>query len=179
MPKKKINEGEKSPSTSKKRVNKTSDKEIREWDALYNYVKTAILGYDDNMNLPTYFVLRLKGMAQGKFVAKDRNKQNLTYGYPVVLKTFEVRKPLIDYAFKHKHFNGESHKINWLCCLIESGINDTYLKMKEEKNETAQIRKENVNKEIGMRAHKKAMLRHDKQEIITQLLNTYKEILTE
>ena len=44
MPKKKINEGEKSPSTSKKRVNKTSDKEIREWDALYNYVKTAILG---------------------------------------------------------------------------------------------------------------------------------------
>ena len=39
--------------------------------------------------------------------------------------------------------------------------------------------KNNVNMEIGMQAHKKAMLRHDKQEIITQLLNTYKEILTE
>jgi len=39
--------------------------------------------------------------------------------------------------------------------------------------------KNNVNMEIGMRAHKKAMLRHDKQKIVTQLLNTYKKILTE
>ena len=39
--------------------------------------------------------------------------------------------------------------------------------------------KNNVNMEIGTQAHKKATLRHDKQEIITQLLNTYKEILTE
>lgn len=171
MPKKKINEGEKSPSTSKKRVNKTSDKEIREWDALYNYVKTAILGYDDNMNLPTYFVLRLKGMAQGKFVAKDRNKQNLTYGYPVILKTFEGKKPLIDYAFKHKHFNGESHKINWLCCLIESGINDTYLKMKEEKSETTQIRKENVNKEIGENIKRTTSLHTDGKLSMEEIIN--------
>ena len=33
--------------------------------------------------------------------------------------------------------------------------------------------------EIGTQAHKKATLRHDKQEIVTQLLNTYKKILTE
>ena len=148
MPKKKNNEGEKSPSTSKKsKVNKTSDQEIREWDALYNYVKISVFHYDDNMNLPKYFVLRLKGMAQGKFTAKDSDEQNLTYGYITVLKTFENKKPIIDYAFKNKQFKDESHKINWVCAIIENGLNDTYLRMKEE-SKIIKKQRENTDNEI-------------------------------
>lgn len=133
MPKKKKhNEGEQSPST--KRI--TSDAEVKELDALYEYVKTVIFEYDENMILPSYFVLRLKGLAQGKRIAQDRTKHKLTYGYDTVLKTFEAKKSLIHYAFHNNHFNGESHKINWVCKLIERNINDVYLKLQQEKNFT-------------------------------------------
>ena len=49
-------------------------KEIKEWDELYQYIKKDILQYDDNKKLPKWFVLRLKGLNQGKFCANNNIK---------------------------------------------------------------------------------------------------------
>lgn len=126
------NEGEKSPSKTKKTsIRKTSDQEQREWEALYFYVKKNILQYDDNMDLTNYCILRLKGMAQGRFAAQDRKTTGITYGYKVVLSTFEQKQELIRWSLQVKTFNSESHKINWIFKIIENNINDVYLKMRE------------------------------------------------
>lgn len=113
---------------------KMSEEEKRQWDALYMFVKYEILGYDENMDLPRYFVLRLKGMAQGNLIAKAMDEAPQTYGYKVVLKTFEKKQAAIQWAINHSKFNNERHKFNWIMRLIENNINDVYLSMKDEEN---------------------------------------------
>lgn len=132
---KKNKEGEKSPSkTSKTKTpkRKTSPEEQAQFDALYAYVRDVILEYDETMILSSYQVKRLKGMAQGSFLAKDREKTNLTYGYSVVLETFRMKKSIIHYVLKNNQFNNEDHKVNFIFKMIESSINDVYLKQIEE-----------------------------------------------
>lgn len=113
---------------------KMSEEELRQWDALYSFVKYEVMGYDENMNLPQYLVLRLKGLTQGRHTPQTQDIAVQTYGYKVVLKTFEKQQGIIKWAIAHGKFNGENHKINWMMKLIENSINDVYLSMKDEEN---------------------------------------------
>lgn len=124
-------EGEKTPSTKKR---KTSDEEKQWFDTVYEYVKNSIFELDPKLKLPQYAIIRLRGMAQGRFVGKDREKCDLTYGYRVVLATFEKMAPLLKYGLKNKTFKNQQHKINWVFSVVEPYLNDVY--QEEEVNRT-------------------------------------------
>ncbi len=122
--------GEKSSSTKKR---KTTDEEQRWFDALYMYVKNEVLELDPKLNLNQYTVLRLRGMAQGCFVGKDRETQDLTYGYRVVLAAFCQMAPLIKYGFQTKTFNNMQHKVNWMMSVVEPHLNEIYINEESER----------------------------------------------
>ena len=125
------NEGATTPSSNAKKVD---PQEKLWWDALYMYVKNDILEFNPELNLPRYAVLRLKGMAQGRFVAGKENVADITYGYRVVLAAFEKVAPLLKYGLKEKTFANFQHKINWMFTVVEPHLNDAYLlKVEEEK----------------------------------------------
>ena len=105
---------------------KMSKEEIKEWNELYEYVKTTILGYKDK-KLSKWFVLRLVGLHEGKFCANKTIKPMASYDYKTILMTFKMNKIDILNAIKDKDkFKDEQHKINYIMVIIENKINDTY-----------------------------------------------------
>lgn len=117
-------------------LNKNQEQE--EWIELYEYVKKEILKYDDNMKLPKFLILRLKGIKDGKFIA-NKNTQTLgDYTFKIVLMTFKINKfEIINAISSSGKFKDEKHKINYMMAIVESKINDTYIRLnKIKKSET-------------------------------------------
>lgn len=127
---KKKAEGVKSSSAKSRKI---SPEEQTWWDALYMYVKNDILELDPKIHLNRYTVLRLRGMAQGCFVAKDRSQYDLTYGYRVVLSAFNKMAPLIKYGFQTRTFNDLQHKVNWMMAIVEPHLNEIFLDEESER----------------------------------------------
>lgn len=111
------------------------------FDELYNYVKTNILSYDHNQALPSSFVLRLKGLSEGKYMANKKVKNKANYSYEVILNTFKACKRKIDYAIKNKDFSNETQKFNYIMAIINNNINDIYLRMDSAKKQSDYINK--------------------------------------
>lgn len=109
---------------------KMTEKEIADWDALYRYVKDNIMGYDENQALPSFMVLRLKGLLTNKFVENNSIKDTSNYSYETILNTFKFCKPDIDKALRTNFFKDEMHKFNYALKIVEKNINDVYLRMK-------------------------------------------------
>ena len=106
---------------------KMSKEEIKEWNELYEYVKTTILGYNKDKKLSKWFVLRLVGLHEGKFCANKTTKPMANYDYKTILMTFKMNKIDILNGIKDKDkFKDEQHKINYIMVIIENKINDTY-----------------------------------------------------
>jgi len=126
------------------RSKKMTEQEIKEWDELYQYVKKDILGYTDNMKLSKKFVLRLRGLSEGKFCSNNKIKPMAKYSFKTILNTFKIKKLDIMIALKTVNFNNEEHKMNYILAIIENSINDVVLKEKkiekqEEKMEDIEI----------------------------------------
>ena len=140
-------EGVRTPSAKPR---KTSQEEQDWWDALYMYVKNDIMELDPKLHLNHYTILRLKGMAQGCFVGKDRTKCDLTYGYRVVLAAFSKMAPLIKYGFQTRTFNSLQHKVNWMMSVVEPHLNDTYVEEESERKriEDLQGQTDSVSEDI-------------------------------
>ena len=51
---------------------KMSEEEKEQFNELYSYVHDVIMGYDEKTALDRYFVLRLKGLKEGKFIANNK-----------------------------------------------------------------------------------------------------------
>lgn len=141
--------GDVKSSSAKSR--KISVEEQNWWDALYMYVKNDILELDPKLHLNRYTVLRLRGMAQGHFVAKDRNEYDLTYGYRVVLAAFNKMAPLIKYGFQTKTFNNLQHKVNWMMAIVEPHLNEIFLDEESERQRIEDLQKQtdNVSEDIN------------------------------
>lgn len=109
--------------------NKMSYEEQQEWDELYEYVKINILGYDEAQLLPSYIVVRLKGLLQGKFMANNKTLNNANYSYKTVLNTFKFCSPDIHRGLRSGSFRSEQHKVNYIFKIVENNINNVYLRM--------------------------------------------------
>lgn len=129
--------------------------EQKEWDELYQYIKKDILKYDDKMILPRWFVLRLKGLKDGKFCANKKTKSLGEYSFYIILLTFKINKFNIINSINNNKFKDEKHKINYIMAIIENNINDTCqrlnkLKKAEQKCEDMDVfinnNKANYNK---------------------------------
>ena len=124
-------------------MGKITDKEKQEFDKLYQYVK-KILGYSDDMALPKFMVLRLKGLTEGKFMANKKTTSKASYDYYTIYLTFIYCKDKIQKALQTKKFANEQNKFNYIMAIVENNINDVVIKLKnakkvEEKIKTAEI----------------------------------------
>ena len=72
---------------------KMSKEESQDWENLYNYVKSNIMGYDENQALSKNMVLRLKGLLTGKFIENKNIKDISNYSYKTILTTFKYCYP--------------------------------------------------------------------------------------
>lgn len=100
------------------------------WEKLYKYVKTNILGYDEEQSLPQYIIVRLLGLSRGKHIANNKSVNNANYSYDVILATFKYCSPDIQRALRTNSFKDEMHKFLYITKIVENNINTVYTKMK-------------------------------------------------
>lgn len=127
-------------STSKK----MTEEEKKQWDELYQYVKTEIMLYDSNQALPNTIVLRLKGLTKGKLIENRNIEDKAKYTYDIVLYTFKINKTIIFNALHGKTFKNEVSKFIYIAAIVENNINDVCLRIKnaersKEKTQTVNI----------------------------------------
>lgn len=119
--------------------------EKEQWDKLYQYVKTEILLYDSSQSIPSGLVLRLKGLAKGKYIENRSIGDKADYSYEIVLYTFQICKPSIMSAISNKIFESESSKFHYICKIVENNINDVYLRVQRAKKSEENIDKLDTN----------------------------------
>lgn len=124
---------------------KLTEKEKKDWENLYYYVK-KLLGYDENQALSSTMVLRLKGLLTNKFIENGNIESTANYSYEVILNTFKYSSVDIQKALRSNNFKDEMHKFNYILKIVEKNINTVYMKTKniekakeEAKNTTVEI----------------------------------------
>ena len=100
------------------------------WKELYEYVKKNIMGYDENQSLSKNMVLRLKGLLTNKYMANNNINDTANYSYQVVLNTFKFCMPDIQRGLRSNSFKDENHKFSYVLKIVESNLNNVYVRMK-------------------------------------------------
>jgi hypothetical protein len=110
---------------------------------LCDYVKTEIMGYDENQSLSKNMILRLRGLKTGQYMANKHSPSMAHYPYKVVLLTFQyIKHHELDYILQSKTFTDERHKFNYILKIVDSNINTVYNKVKKKLEE--QHRADNI-----------------------------------
>lgn len=107
-------------------IKKMTASEKLEWNELFQYFKVEIMGYNDK-KLPQFAVLRLRGLAEGKFMSNKKITPQASYTFKEILLTLKLCKSTIDKYFMNNNgsFSDERHKINGVFVIVESEINNT------------------------------------------------------
>lgn len=122
-----------------------SKQEQEKWDALYSFVRTKVLGYDENQALSTNMVLRLKGMLSGKFMENNALQDKANYSYDVVLNTFKYCMPDIQRALNTVSFENENHKFNYIMRIVDGNLNTVYMRMKQREKVEEESKKSDLS----------------------------------
>lgn len=125
-----------------------TEKEKRDWDALYTYVKKNIMGYDDNQALSNTMVLRLKGLLTNKFMENNNIESTANYSYETILNTFKFCSLDIQKALRVNSFKDEMHKFNYVLKIVEKNINNVYVRMKNVERAKEEAKNTLVNTPI-------------------------------
>ena len=145
---------------------KMTEKEKRDWEALYFYVKN-LLGYDENQALSSTMVLRLKGLLTNKFIENGNIKDGANYSYEVILNTFKYCSPQIQKALRTNSWTSESHRFNYMLKIVEGNINNVYMRMKN----IQKTKEEAKNTTIDTANHTGAEYQRKTKETNNKLLN--------
>lgn len=116
---------------AKKTKKHMTEEEKNQWSELYAYVKNNVMGYDENQSLSSMMCKRLRGLLTNKFIANNNIPDTANYSYEVVLNTFKFCMPQIQRGLQSNTFNSEWHKFLYVTKIVESHINDVYLRMKQ------------------------------------------------
>ncbi len=119
---------------------KMTQEEKESFDELYQYIKKEIFEYIDQ-SLPKYMILRLKGLAEGKFMANKHVKPMAKYDYKHILYTFKINKVKIKDIVKSSKFENEQHKFNTIMIIIEKDINDVVNRLAQKVKSEEKIEK--------------------------------------
>lgn len=130
---------------------KMSEKDMQDWDLLYQYVRKNVMGYDENQALSTTMVLRLKGLLVNKFIENNNIKDTANYSYETILNTFKLCSPTIQNVLRTNRFNDEMHKFNVVLKIVERNINDVYMRMKkvQKAKEEAEVKMAETFNHVG------------------------------
>ena len=125
-------------------MSKMTEQDKTEFDKLYQYVKTKVLGYTGDMALPKFMVMRLKGLSDGKFYANNKTKSTAKYDYNTIYLTFVFCKDKIQNALQTKKFTSEQNKFNYIMAIVENNINDVVIRVKKTKKVEEKIEKTEI-----------------------------------
>ena len=109
-------------------------KELDWFDKLYEYIK-GVLNYHTEQQLPKSLITRLQDLRNGTMMVRGKgrvNKSKEGYEYPIILDTFLSCGDSIRWAFENKTFTNENNKINYMMAIIDSNINDSYVRFKSK-----------------------------------------------
>lgn len=120
--------------------------DVGKWDELYRYVNDKVMGYKEN-SLSNKMILRLKGLHDGRYYQNNKFKSRGTYSYDIILTTFKYCIPEITKALNTKKFYTEELKFNYICAIVESKLNDVYMKI--ENNKKAEEKIEEIDMSIA------------------------------
>lgn len=109
---------------------KMTEKEKQDWESLYMYVKSNIMGYDENQALSSTMVLRLKGLLTNKFIENNNIQNTANYSYETILNAFKCSSLDIKRVLRTNNFKDEMHKFNYILKIVEKNINTVYMRMK-------------------------------------------------
>ena len=118
---------------------KMSEQEKEQFNELYSYVHDVIMGYDEKTALDRYFVLRLKGLKEGKFIANNKTKLYGEYTFQEILATFMYCKSEIVKGLTFNDFKDNQHKINYIMFLVELQLNMIRERIRNKAKEEKQI----------------------------------------
>lgn len=135
---------------------KMTPEEIKQWNDLYYYIKYKILKYEDSKKLPNSLVLRLKGLAEGKFMANNNIKAHADYSFELILTTFKYCKLDILRAINSNVIKDESHMINYMMLLVENNINTVYDKLKNRQLANEKTKNTELNEGTKLKYKKKS-----------------------
>ena len=125
------------------------------FDELYQYVKKEILNYDESQALPSSYVLRLKGLREGKYMANKKIEAKANYSYEVILNTFKFSKIDILRAVQKKEFKSENQKFNYIMAIINNNINEVYNRMTSLKKQQDKIKYVEIDKDYNKANYKR------------------------
>jgi len=125
-----LEEEKKAKEKAKEEAKKLSKQEKNDWDELYQYVRSNVMGYDENQSLSSTMVLRLKGLLTNKFIESKSVKSTANYSYKVILNSFKFSLSDIQRALRTNNFVDENHKFNYILKIVEKNINTVYLRMR-------------------------------------------------
>lgn len=122
------------------RQGKCSPEETKQWQELYEYVRSEVMGYPSSVSLSSRMVLQLKGMRYGQYIHNKKIKANADYSYAMIKEAFEFCKSQIHKAVVSKSFVDEERKFAYLKKIAESRLNTVYRlsKKREQAQEQAQ-----------------------------------------
>jgi hypothetical protein len=124
-------------------VRHMSTKEKEDRDTLCKYVE-KIMGYDENQKLSKFMVLRLDGLRTGKHVENKKEDDMSNYPYDIILLTFKFCMPDIQRGLASNSFHDEMHKFNYILKIVESNLNNVYMRIKNSKNAEEKTKTANV-----------------------------------
>lgn len=146
-------------------VTKMTEEEIEDFDELYHYIRKEIMGYDDEQTLSRYFVLRLKGLAEGKFISNKKEKSYGSYSYKTILYTFKIGKAKIFKAFASVPIKDEGHKINLIMMIIEREINDVVDRVRKVNESNRKMKVKKLPQQNNEQAEYKAKTKRRNKEL--------------
>jgi hypothetical protein len=120
---------------------KMTEKEKQDWESLYMYVKSNVMGYDDNQALSSTMVLRLKGLLTNKFIENNNIQSTANYSYETILNAFKYSSLDIQRAIRTNKWVDEMHKFNYVLKIVEKNINTVYMRMKNAEKAKEEARK--------------------------------------
>lgn len=144
-----------------------TEKEKQDWESLYMYVKSNIMGYDENQSLSNTMVLRLKGLLTNKFMENNNIESTANYSYETILNTFKFCSQDIQRALKTGNFKDEMHRFNYILKIVEKNINTVYVRMRNAEK----AKEEAKNTKIDVPVHEGAEFkpREKKKDKFTDL----------
>lgn len=114
--------------------------ENEQWNELYEYIRTEILGYTKDMQLPKFMIYRLRGLKEGKFMSNKNTPANANYSYYEMLLTFKAcRLDIQRYTEQKLAFTDENHRFNYIMVIIENNINDIVIKLQNSKQQLERV----------------------------------------
>lgn len=129
-----------------------SEKEKQDWNNLYEYVKEKIMNYDITQKLSKRMILRLRGLQKGKFLDNNNIDDSSYYSFEIILLTYKYCYFDISKILRTKVFKNEEHKFNYIASIVESKLNDVYMKINKAKKKEEEIEKSNLENIVNTTA---------------------------